>query len=82
MKPTLAASIAAVGAFLAAIVIIPVAVILPRLTDAGPEGSVGWDPISLFHWMGWQVLLAAALISALIFFAVERHLSRQNRNQN
>ncbi|MDT8069265.1 MAG: hypothetical protein ROO76_13950 [Terriglobia bacterium] len=74
-----AALIAAMATFLATLVLIPGALIIPASAHAEPGTTVGWDPISFFHHMGWMVLMAAAAISILIFFLVYRHLSQDVR---
>ncbi len=70
-----AALIAALATFFAALILITGVLILPGLAHAAPGTTVGWDPISFFHRMGWVVLIAASVTSILTFVVVYRHLS-------
>ncbi len=77
MKPWLIALIPATGAFFLGVA--AAIEVLPAMPEPARGVSIGWDPVSFFHNLGWQALFIAALIAAATFAAAYRHFSIQQK---
>lgn len=62
-----------IGAVIAAVIVLIVAIVVwlsvmaRRFHQAGMEGEIGWDPVSLFRQIGYGWLLVPVGVFVLVF---------------
>ncbi len=82
MKAWTVALIAAAGAFFFGLAMAVEVLVFLRMPEPPPGTSIGWDPVSFFHYAGLQFLVICASVAAATFAMVYLHFSRHPLPRN